>query len=182
MSAVVCVGRVLGVHGLKGLLKVQSFTKPPEALFDYTCCDERGEAPVTFDPSALSRRGTYQGYPFYLARVKGCEDRTQAEALKGLKFYVSRETLPSLPQDDFYHHDLKGLRVIDEAGDDVGKVLGVHNFGAGDMLEIVPRKGPSFFVRFVRDHVMDVDMALGTVTLSKGALVMRDALNPLPKD
>ena len=176
-----CVGRVLGVHGLKGAVKVQSFTNPPEALFGYICCDAYGAGSVEFDLNTLSRRGTYQDYPFYLTKIKGCDDRTQAEAFKGLKFYVSRKTLPSLSEDDFYHYDLKGLEVKDEVGDSVGRVLGAHNFGAGDILEIVPLKGPSFFVRFVRDYVADVDMAAGTVTLSKEALTVCDILKEPPK-
>ena len=177
MSARVCVGRILGVHGLRGLVKVQSFTAPSEVLFDYACSDDSGEGGVIFDASSLSRRGTYQGYPFFLVRIMGCDDRTQAETFKGKKLYISRAALPTLGTDDFYHDDLQCLKVQDEAGTPLGQVLSVHNFGAGDILEIKPPQGPSFFVRFVREHVVHVDVGQGTLTLSKDALAFKEALD-----
>ena len=170
----VCVGRVLGVHGLRGLVKVQSFTDPPEALFGYVCHDEKEESSFQFETKSLSRRGTYQGYPFFLAKVCGCDDRDAAEALKGQKFYIKKETLSSLEPDAFYYHDLKGLKVKDSDGSVIGQILGVHNFGAGDVLEIVPPKGPSFFVRFHRDDVTEINTLDGQLTLSKEALSMRN--------
>lgn len=93
----------------------------------------------------------------FLAEVEGVRDRTQAEALKGTELYVPREALPDIEEDGAYYiEDLIGMEARDEAGKTVGTVLGVHNFGAGDLLEIRQPSGETFLMPFSEETIGDI--------------------------
>lgn len=126
----ILVGAITGVHGLKGLVKVKSYTEDPMSLFSYgELYKENGE-----ECPALTLHGF--GKDFFLVEVDGVSSRTLAEPLRGLKLYIPKTALPEAEEDSFYHTDLLGLSVKDSEGKVYGKVVAVHNFGAGDILEI----------------------------------------------
>jgi 16S rRNA processing protein RimM len=130
-QARILVGQIGQAHGLKGEVKLQSFTEQPLDIAHYgTLEGEDGKARFTI--KSLKRQGSG-----LIARFAGIEDRTRAEGLKGLKLYVGRDQLPPLEKDSYYHADLIGLRVMD-AGKEIGKVVQVLNFGGGDLLEVQP--------------------------------------------
>ena len=99
------------------------------------------------------------------ARVEGIQDRTAAEALKGTQLYVARDALPDSEGDEFYHTDLLGMRVVTVNGEEFGRVLAVHDFGAGDVLEIERMDGPPLVVPFTRDTVPEIDTDKGHLVL-----------------
>jgi 16S rRNA processing protein RimM len=102
-----------------------------------------------------------------LARLAGVDDRTAAEALRGVELYVDRDRLPAAAEGEFYHADLIGLAVVDTLGQRHGEVLAVCNFGAGDLLEIgLPGSGDSEFVPFTEGYVPEVDLARGRVIVA----------------
>jgi 16S rRNA processing protein RimM len=100
-----------------------------------------------------------------IAKFRGVDDRGAAEALNGLSLYVDRESLPPAEEDEFYHADLIGLSAENEAGERIGTVVAVHNFGAGDILEIAPPRGPSFMVPFTKAAVPNLDVAGGRIVV-----------------
>ena len=96
------------------------------------------------------------------ARIAGVATREQAEALRGTSLYVDREKLPSLPDDEFYHADLIGLDALDTGGEALGKVIAVHNHGAGDIIEISSTRHKSaLLLPFTKAIVPNVDLAAG---------------------
>ena len=198
-SKLLCVGAVLSAHGLRGLLKVQSFMQNPADLFR---CEVLYDAKGTFLLSFASKegeadfhpptsKGVVKGYPCFLARPLGCTDRTKAETFVKKKLYAPRGALPRQQdkeegtQNLFYHDDLKGLWALDKAGCVRGRVLGVHNFKAGDLLNIRLLKTPcdlediktakkllwgaDIFVRFHHSHVQKVELQKGFVLLTEQA-------------
>ena len=148
----VLLGVVLSAHGLKGEVKLKTFTEEPEALLRYgavTLSDGRALEIETLRAVKADEA---------LALFKGISGRDAAESLKGQRLFVSREALPEPEEEEFYHADLVGLVVEDEAGKRIGTIAAVHNFGAGDVVEIVRETGGSQFVSFTRAAVPLVDL------------------------
>jgi 16S rRNA processing protein RimM len=154
---------VLGVigapHGVKGEVRVKSSTADPLAIGDY--------GPVTLaDGRRLKIKSVRPGTEVVIVKLEGVNDRNAAEALKFQTLAVSREKLP-LPddEDDFYHADLIGLRCETADGTFVGHVTAVHDFGAGDILDIKVEKGPPMTLGFTKANVPVVDLIAGRLVI-----------------
>jgi 16S rRNA processing protein RimM len=155
----VLMATIGAAHGIKGEVRIKTFTGDPLALGQYgSLFAGDGRA---FEIVAIRPQGTV-----VVARLKGVDDRSAAEALNGTKLFVERATLPDeLEEEEFYHADLVGMDVLDERGERIGKVIAVQNYGAGDILEI---KGPGVngeLVPFTRAAVPVVDVAMRTIRI-----------------
>jgi len=153
-DALILVGRVAGAFGVKGEVRITAFTADPLALVDYkTLLREDGSPGLTLAGGRVAKGGV-------VVRAKEIETREQAEAARGLKLYITRDRLPE-PQDEdeYYVTDLVGLDVVDSAGEPLGRVKSVHDFGAGDLLEVEPAQGPSWWLPFTREAVPEVSIA-----------------------
>jgi 16S rRNA processing protein RimM len=170
----VCVGAVTGVRGLKGEVRIKSFTADPDDIAAY--------GPVSTEDASRSFRVkvTAHAKGLLIARLDGVNDRTVAEGLKGTRLYVPRSALPKPGDGDFYHADLVGLAAETETGERLGTVKAVHNFGAGDILEIAaPEDGPEegkedLMVPFTLDTVPEVDLPGRRVVVVPPAYVEAD--------
>ncbi len=161
-EARVCLGVVVGVHGVRGLVRVKPFTQDPMAVADYGLVESK-DGTRRFKIAAT---GIAKGV--VICRFDGISDRDVAEALRGTELYVARTALPDIDEDEegYYHADLIGLAAEASDGTLFGRVSEVHNFGAGDLLEIVPPDGSaSFLVSFTDENVPEVDIAGGRLTL-----------------
>ena len=161
------MAEIVGVHGVKGMLKLKVFSDSPENLPDYApLCDAAGKREFTFL--------TFQPHQnIYLVTLDNIKDRDQAEKLRGTKLYVSRDRLPKIKdKDTYYHADLIGLSAKDAAGMVIGKIIHVANFGSGDLLEIKPVKGASYYVPFTKAIVphVDIEKKEATVLVPPGLL------------
>ena len=156
----VCVGAIAGAFGVRGEVRLKSFTAQPEAMAAYgPLWTEDGRRSFTLRLS----RGVKGGMA---GRLSGVETREDAEALRGTRLYADRAALPSLPDDEFYHADLIGLAAQDTGGAPLGTVAAVLNHGAGDILELRrPGGGGSLLVPFTRAAVPTVDLAAGVVVI-----------------
>lgn len=146
-------------HGIRGELRVKTFTADPEALGDYGplfTSDGR-----TFEVAKLRPAGTV-----VVVQFKGVTDRNAAEALAGTELFIDRSALPDDGEEgEFYHADLVGLTVRDETGATVGAVIAVHNFGGGDILDISHHGRRGVLVPFTEAAVPVVDIAGGFVAI-----------------
>ena len=136
-SELVLLAIVTGVRGLKGELRVKSFTAEPSSLSAYgPLWDKEGRK--KYQVGVL---GESKGQ--LIAQINGIRNRTEAEGLKGLELYIARDALPLLGEEEFYYTDLIGLQAVSISGEVLGKVSGVENYGAGDIIEITggPYKG-----------------------------------------
>lgn len=153
MTDLLCVGAIAGAFGVKGEVRLKSFTATPEAIADY--------APLTTEDGTRSfsvtlTRSIKNGFA---ARLGGVETREQADALRGLRLFAPRDRLPALPDDEFYHADLIGLPVTDTGGTLLGTVSAVHNHGAADLLELqVPGQSATVLLPFTQAIVPTVDI------------------------
>lgn len=158
------LGVIAGAKGIKGEVKVKTFTEVPEGIAAYGSLEDK-TGTKSYDVKLV---GFSKGIP--VVRIAGISDRNQAEALKGTELYVSRDKLPETEGDDeFYHADLIGLDAVLEDGTRFGKILRLFDFGAGDMLEIVPEgKGEksAILVPFTLEMVPNIDLKAGQVNLS----------------
>lgn len=157
----VCLGVVGAPHGVRGAVRIKSFTDAPEAIANYGALeDERGERRFS-----LRVIGTAKGDGMVIAMLSDVADRDRAEALRGLRLYAPRAALPAIAEDEFYHADLVGLAAELEDGSALGKIIAVHDFGAGDVIEIARDEGQPVLVPFTRAVVPVVDIAGGRVVI-----------------
>ena len=169
-ARLILVGRVSGAFGVKGELRIGAYTADPLALRAYGVLKREDGSPAFALTSARLGKG-----PEIVARVEGVSDKDAADALRGLRLYVSREALPAVEdEDDFYQADLIGLAAEDPAGVPLGRVKAVHDFGAGDVLEVEPGPGatagrPSFLIAFTRANAPVVDIGGGRIVLIRPA-------------
>jgi 16S rRNA processing protein RimM len=159
MADRVCVGVIVGPHGVKGVVRIKSFTERAADVAAYGPVeDEAGDRRF-----ALAIIGEAKGV--VTARVDGVIDRSAAERLKGSRLYVRRTALPALADDEFYYSDLVGLRAELADGTLLGRVSGVFDFGGGDVIEVAGAGGPWLF-SFTRAVVPLVDIAGGRVLVA----------------
>jgi 16S rRNA processing protein RimM len=148
----VLLGEIGAAQGLKGEVRLRSYTEEPAAIARYgPLLDESGRAVeierVRATPKAL------------IARIKGVTTREAAEALVRTKLYVERDRLPERDKEEWYHADLIGLAVFDTGGKRIGIVVAVQNFGASDLIEVKPEEGEAtVLVPFTRETVPEVDV------------------------
>jgi 16S rRNA processing protein RimM len=152
----VCVAAIAGAWGVRGEARVKSFTADPRAFAAYGPLETEDGA-RRFEVRIV--RPVAAGFA---ARLSGVTTREAAEALRGQRLYASRDRLPPLPEDEFYHADLIGLAVIDTGGAPLGRVRTVQNYGAGDILEIAGGPRP-LLLPFTRAVVPTVDLAAGRI-------------------
>jgi 16S rRNA processing protein RimM len=155
----VCVAAVAAAHGVRGALKLKSFTAEPESVAAYGPLFD-GQGRRLFEIRLLGQAGGA-----LIAQAQGIATRDAAEALRGQRLYVPRSRLPAVEEDEFYHADLLGLDVVDGEGRPLGKVRAIHDFGAGDLLDILGADGASLVVPFTREVVPMVDIAARRVTV-----------------
>lgn len=152
----VCVGAIAGAFGVAGEARVKSFCADPQAIADY------GPV-VTEDGRSFTLTLTRAVKDGFAARLSGVATREAAEALKGTRLHVPRERLPDPGPDEFYHADLIGLAVHDTGGAPVGRVHAVHDFGAGDLIEVLSAEGKSLMLPFTAAVVPTVDLRAGRI-------------------
>ena len=155
----ILLGVVTAAHGIKGEVKVKTFTQSPESLGAY--------GPVSTEDGRQLEIAALR--PFkpdeVIVRFAGIADRSAAESLKGRSLYVPRAALPATEAGEFYYADLLGLRAEDPSGNLLGTVRGVHNFGAGDVVEIEFADGTTELIAFSDANVPAVDIAGGRIVI-----------------
>ena len=160
MAERICVAQIGGAHGIRGEVKLKSFTADPLAVKDYGVLESEDGA-ASFAIEALRPA---KGY--LVARLRGVRDRNAAEQLTNLRLFVPRERLPPPASDEFYHADLIGLAAVTAEGTEVGTVVAVHNFGAGDILELrPPAGGATIMLPFTDAFVPRIDIAGGRIVV-----------------
>lgn len=146
----VCIGQIVNVHGIKGMVKIRPYLNNPMDIGRFGPLSDF-EGHQSFTVSAQARKGD-----FVLASIKGITDRTMAERLKGTNLYVDRDQLPA-PTDGYYYCDLIGMTVL-ESGKPFGTVLSVQNYGAGDILDVKTIKGRVFAFDFSKATFPRIDV------------------------
>jgi 16S rRNA processing protein RimM len=151
----ICVARIGAAHGVRGEVKLWSFTEDPAAVAHYGPLETQ-DGTRCFEIEALRAAKDH-----FVARIAGVSDRDAAEKLRNIELYIPRARLPKIEETDtFYHADLVGLDAVTPAGARVGIVHALHNFGAGDIIEIAPAGGGDpLMLPFNETTVPKIDVA-----------------------
>jgi 16S rRNA processing protein RimM len=156
----ICLGQIGAAHGVRGEVRLYSFTAEPEAIAGYGPLE-------TEDGRVVQIETLRRAKDHFVAKLAGVAERSAAEQLTNVKLYVLRERLPAPDQpDEFYHADLIGLTAVDRAGEKLGTVVALHNFGAGDLIEVRPTDGHTTqLLPFDETTVPVVDLAAGRLVV-----------------
>jgi 16S rRNA processing protein RimM len=155
----ICVARIGAPHGVRGAVKLWTFTEDPLAVKAYGPLLSKDGA-RSFELAQLRAAKDH-----LVATFKGVTTRGEAERLNGLELYIAREKLPATEEDEYYHADLIGLAAVTTGGEPLGRVVAIHNFGAGDIIEISPSNGPTIMLPFSNAVVPRIDLAAGRVVI-----------------
>ena len=159
MAARICIARIGAAHGVRGAVKLWAFTEDPLAVMQYGALATRDGTRSFEVATAREAKG------HLVATLKGVATREDAERLNGIELYVLREKLPATAEDEYYHADLIGLAAVNGADEPLGRVVAIHNFGAGDIIEIAPPHGATLLLPFTNAVVASVDLAAGHVVI-----------------
>ncbi|MGY3584299.1 16S rRNA processing protein RimM [Bradyrhizobium sp. USDA 4341] len=159
MTAPVCVARIGAAHGVRGAVRLWTFTEDPLAVKDY--------GPLMTKDGTRQFEVTHarEAKDHLVVTLKGVASRDDAERLNGLELYVPRDRLPETDDGEYYHTDLIGLAAVTTTEQPLGKVIAIHNFGAGDIIEIAPPQGATMLLPFTNAVVPTVDLASGRVVI-----------------
>jgi 16S rRNA processing protein RimM len=159
VAAPICVARIGAAHGVRGAVKLWTFTEDPLAVKRY--------GPLQTKDGARQFEVTHvrEAKGHLVATLKGIATREEAERLNGVELYVAREKLPATGEDEYYHADLIGLAAVNAAGEPLGRVIAIHNFGAGDIIEVAPANGATMLLPFSNAVVPTVDLEGGRVVI-----------------
>ena len=172
MASPICVARIGAAHGVRGAVKLWTFTEDPLAV--------QGYGPLmTKDGARQFEIATAREAKDHLVAIfKGVATRNDAEKLNGIELYIPREKLPATDDDEYYHADLIGLAAVNAADEPLGRVVAIHNFGAGDIIEIAPEKGATMLLPFTNAVVPTVDLAAGRVIIELPQEIEGDDAHP----
>jgi 16S rRNA processing protein RimM len=155
----ICVAAIAGAFGVKGEIKIKSFTDSPEACLDFgPLLDKDGKVFLT--PTSHRKMND-----FLAVCAPQVKTREEAQALKSTKLYVPRAAFPEAEEDEFYIRDLIGMEVKTTDGKRMGTIIAVQDFGAGEMLEIKPKDKASFYQPFTKKAVPKIDQKAGRVVI-----------------
>ena len=156
----VVIASIVNVHGIKGLLKVRIFTEDPSTFFYLPLVDENG-TPFSF--KKMPNYAPHDG--IHIVQCVGITNREKAEKTKGKELYADRIHLPKVPRGTYYHVDMIGLVVITREAAVLGTVKAVHNFGAGDLLEVLLKRNNSTDFFHFSTTVVSVDLKRGVIVI-----------------
>ena len=162
----ICLGKIVGVHGIRGEFKVKSFTEVDKDIANY------GELEDKNAQRKFCLKVTGHSKDLLRVKIKGIDDRTTAETLIGTELYAHRGVLPEVITDDvFYETDLVGLKVFDDKKNEVAIVIGFYNFGAGDILEIKLKTGKTEMIPFSKAYVPEVNLDESYIIVTSTGMV-----------
>jgi 16S rRNA processing protein RimM len=167
-SSQICVARIGAAHGVRGAVKLWTFTEDPLAVKAY--------GPLVTVDGARQFEVTHvrEAKDHLVATLKGIATREEAERLNGIELYVARDKLPAADENEYYHADLIGLAAVNAANEPLGRVVAIHNFGAGDIIEIAPSHGATMLLPFTNAVVPTVDLAGERVVIELPAEIEGD--------
>jgi 16S rRNA processing protein RimM len=158
-NGLIVVGKITAPHGVRGEVRVMSYTAHPKDITRYSALYSANGKQMY----RIKQRGEVRGQ--LVVTLEGCSSRTHAETLRNIMLYAKRDEFPALEEeDDYYLSDVIGLEVRSVTGEMVGRVQDAHNFGAGDILEILPLQGAAFMVQFTKENFPEIALSQGFVT------------------
>lgn len=156
----ICVGVITAVHGVRGYVKIRSFTEHPSDIANFACIFDDGGNLYAIKLVEVKK-------DYLIASLEGVKSRTEAEKFRNTKLFIKRSDLPSVEDEEYYHADLVGLKACYEDGTQIGIVRNIVNFGAGDIVEICDlATEKTIYYPFRKQYVPEINIAEGWVKLA----------------
>ncbi len=175
-QSLIVVAQIAGAFGVRGEVRVRSFTDDPEACFAYgPLMDEAGKVVLT----PVKHRSLND---LFSVTTKESRQREEWEAMRGTLLHTTRESLPETDEDEIYVADLIGARVVHVDGRELGVIRSVQNFGAGELLEIRPPAGMTYFLPFTEENFPTIDITTKTLSASPDEALLPDGLSKAQPD
>lgn len=167
-NKLICIGKIISAHGIRGQVKIHSYTEIPEEINNYS--------PLLGKDGLKSYKVNIKSCnnEILIANIDGINDRNAAEALKGEKLYTTRKSLPETEENEFYYEDLAGLKVLSKSGEEYGIVEEINNYGAGDIITIKLKNGKQEEYSLSRDIFPEISIDKGTITFIAPEILMDD--------
>lgn len=161
-AAYIAVGKLTAPHGIKGLMRLHPYTEAPETITSLSLRNQTGDASYELSISHAHPKGGL------VVAIDGCSSREEAEALRNTELFALRADLfhGETDDDEYYIESLRGLAVYDMHREPLGEIEAIHNFGAGDILEIRPESGAPFMALFTRETIPEIDIEKGYILYS----------------
>jgi len=172
----VCVAAFTSAHGVSGAVRLKSFTENPDDVSEFGTLHSEDDSRI-YNIEVVSHTGKGE----LIVKVDGVNSRDEADLLKGERLFVARSELPEAGDEEFYHADLIGLTAKTVSGKTLGTVRAVFDFGAGDMLEILPKEGALVMVPFTKEVVPIVDIDKGRVVVNPPEGLLPEEKKKKPK-
>ena len=172
----VCVAAFTSAHGVSGAVRLKSFTENPDDVSEFGTLHSEDDNRI-YNIEVVSHTGKGE----LIVKVDGVNSRDEADLLKGERLFVARSELPEAGDEEFYHADLIGLTAKTVSGKTLGTVRAVFDFGAGDMLEILPKEGALVMVPFTKEVVPIVDIDKGRVVVNPPEGLLPEEKKKKPK-
>jgi 16S rRNA processing protein RimM len=162
------VGAIVGPKGIRGQFKVKLFAESPDVLTSY--------GPLQVDDGQLLQLlvKSVNSKGLVIVSAAGVDSPEAVEALRGRTLSINRSDLPKLADNEIYHADIIGLPATDDSGELLGTIVALYNFGAGEIVEVKPRIGPSLMLPFHGDSVVAIELDNGQVILAPPAGLIDD--------
>ena len=154
----VLIAKIVAVHGIRGLVKIKSFTSPTSNIKNYSVVYNHDASTKYKITSINAHKNTF------LASIAGINSRSNAESLVGVKLYALKSQLPSLAEQEFFHHDLLGLDVKHK-NKVIGKITAIYNFGANDIIQVLLFSGKEIMIDFSSNYVPEVNIESGYINV-----------------
>ncbi len=156
----ICIGKIVSAHGIKGAFKIKSYTEKPRDLAKYSpLYNKSGEKQLKMNVISSNK-------DMLIATMDDVKTRNEAEKLKGKELYIHRDILPETDEEEFYYEDLVGLKVLLEDGEEFGSIIAIHNHGGGDVAEIKLKVSNSTeLFAFTKEIFPTIAVKKGHVTL-----------------
>ena len=171
----ICVGVIVGSHGLRGLIRIKSFMVVSEDIFVHgPLTNKDGKRNFALELVSSSKKGL-------IVKLEGVTTRDASEALRGIELYLSRDLLPNLKEDEFYYSDLIGLVVENTDGEIIGNVSMVDNYGAGEIIEVDLQVGGTAMYRMSLEVVPEIDLKNGRIVVNPPTEVLTSKIRDADK-
>lgn len=164
LDNLIAVGIITNVHGIKGMVKVKSFTDNADQLFEYEPLFDKDGNVIEINKQGIAKE-------LYLASVKGVTDRNQAELLKGTELFINQNQLPELEQGEYYNCNIIGLDVMDKHNNKIGTVIDMHNYGGGDLVDVKFNDSKESELFLFANDVVEVNIEENFLVLEKPSFV-----------
>ncbi|MBW8309334.1 MAG: ribosome maturation factor RimM [Candidatus Paracaedibacteraceae bacterium] len=161
----VCLAEITSPHGVRGAVKLKTFTEYSEDVFDYPTLRDQGGHLYKLNLFAPKHND------LLVVMIDGVASREAAESLRGTKLYVDRSELPETDDNEFYYEDLVGLAVEDQSGEAIGIILSVQNYGAGDFFDIKTAHSEIYTLPFTQEAVPEVNIGANKIIINKEYLL-----------